>query len=96
MTIEYADDDNDDNDDDDAAAAAADDDDDVGTCNAGSCEFRCANGRCVFHDWRCDGYNDCFDNSDELNCSELHFLLSNMSHVYFTVGLLHLNCAVCL
>ena len=32
-------------------------------------EFTCTNGRCVRRDYRCDGHNDCWDNSDELGCS---------------------------
>lgn len=30
--------------------------------------FTCANKRCVPAAWRCDGHNDCFDNSDESRC----------------------------
>lgn len=36
------------------------------TCSPSA--FTCANRRCVPTSWRCDGHNDCFDNSDESNC----------------------------
>lgn len=31
-------------------------------------EYQCANKRCVLKNWRCDGDDDCGDNSDELYC----------------------------
>ena len=30
--------------------------------------FKCDNRNCIHSDWRCDGHNDCGDNSDENNC----------------------------
>lgn len=30
----------------------------------------CRNGKCVARFWRCDGENDCGDNSDEESCGQ--------------------------
>lgn len=44
--------------------------------------YTCNNSRCINERWRCDGTNDCSDNSDELNCppktcSSDHFTCNN-------------------
>ncbi|XP_048253675.1 uncharacterized protein LOC124133985 [Haliotis rufescens] len=40
-----------------------------GTCDSYG-EFECGNGRCVDEDVKCDGYDDCTDDSDEIaGCS---------------------------
>lgn len=35
-------------------------------CSSNS--FHCSNGRCINAAWKCDGHNDCGDDSDELDC----------------------------
>lgn len=35
-------------------------------CQAG--EFLCDSNQCINNSSRCDGYKDCADNTDELNC----------------------------
>ena len=38
-------------------------------CGPHNGTFLCKNRRCVDQRWRCDGTNDCDDNSDEQNCN---------------------------
>ena len=32
--------------------------------------FECDNGMCIYRWWRCDGSNNCGDNSDERYCGK--------------------------
>lgn len=34
-------------------------------CTCSHDHYQCANGRCILNRWRCDGWNDCVDFSDE-------------------------------
>lgn len=38
-------------------------------------DFKCVtHHQCIPQKWRCDGDQDCFDDSDEENCGKLHFI----------------------
>ena len=40
-------------------------------------EFQCVNiQRCIKKSWKCDGINDCGDNSDEFGCEVIHGMFS--------------------
>ena len=41
----------------------------LGVSCVGEHEFQCADGGCIHIDFRCDGTADCFDDSDEANCT---------------------------
>jgi len=42
-------------------------------CGAG--QYRCDNGACIDPKWRCNGFDNCGDNSDEQNCGESHCIM---------------------
>ena len=37
-------------------------------------QFMCRNQRCIKTELKCDGWNDCGDMSEELNCSKYYLL----------------------
>ena len=49
----------------------------VYTERCGPHEFQCRNEMCISADFVCNGVNDCFDNSDELDCGKLKMSNSN-------------------
>ena len=34
------------------------------------CDYQCSNGKCISAALKCDGRNDCGDNSDEESCGQ--------------------------
>ena len=40
----------------------------------------CANSNCISEELKCDGWNDCGDNSDEKNCSKYSQALCYEEH----------------
>ena len=46
-------------------------------------EFMCSSGRCISNDSRCDNINDCGDLSDEMDCGENSFILTEIFKVIF-------------
>ena len=43
--------------------------------------FNCLNGKLVSNTWKCDGSNDCEDNSDELACGKIPMYEPHYIHV---------------
>ena len=48
--------------------------------------FKCKSGDCILTKYVCDGVLDCFDNSDENNCSEEELALLNIVNNHSQVG----------
>jgi len=45
-------------------------------------QYRCASGACVPLTARCNGWRDCYDGSDETNCSEFVIIHITHEHTY--------------
>lgn len=42
--------------------------------HAQECKDKCQNGRCLHKDWKCNGINECGDNTDEIDCEVAPFI----------------------
>jgi hypothetical protein len=49
-------------------------------------EFECHNGKCIYDSWRCNGADECGDNSDELNCSDGKLIFIILKLCCFSMG----------
>ena len=45
----------------------------------GEHQLKCHNGRCITTEYRCDGDNDCGDNTDEIDCRESTLCLDHFN-----------------